>query len=137
LSIFVVPAGAFVLAALILSVTLGRAEKEIALRSILLTILLPSLLTGLLAWFAYRFVSGTVFGGEPTLHHLINGFDQEAQAQTAPPWAGPAYFFAMILGMFSHTLWEILPAGRTRKPPNFDKWLFVRPALGSPDFVAP
>jgi len=73
---FVVPAAAFVLAALILSITLARARREVMLRPILLTVLLPSLLTGLLAWFAFRFVTGTVSGGEPTLRHLSRASDE-------------------------------------------------------------
>jgi hypothetical protein len=126
---FLVPAVAFVLAVLVLSV-LGKREEASTLGQGL-RIVAPAIAVSVLSWFVWRFID-TTLAGNVSLPHLVNGTDA-AQAKGEPAaWQGVVYFATMLAGMAAHTTWEFLPSSSRKKAVTFDKWRYVRPALVAP-----
>lgn len=92
--------------------------------------LIPGLLAAALAWFGERLIESRIEGSAGSIHFLLRG--STTPGQSLIPWVGLVYFCAMVAGMFAHTTWDAISKRRSRKPPVFDKWLYLRPALVAP-----
>src|SRR5262249_1838101 len=89
-------------------------------------VMIPALLTATAAWIGFRYIEM----GDVSFHHLVNGSGNEPP-QTIP-WIGLVYFIAMVIGMFAHTTWALLPPKATSARPKLDAWLYLPPTLVAP-----
>lgn len=64
--------------------------------------------------------------------HFLAGGPRESAAAESSWWTSLAYFIAMILGMMAQAIWYAIDKRTASKPPVFDKWEFVKPALVAP-----
>jgi len=86
----------------------------------------PAAIAALLGWLALLLVERLL-----AVHFLAGGPQENAIAETAS-WTSLVYFFAMVVGMIAQSIWHALQNRKPNKPPVFDKWEFVKPALVAP-----
>jgi hypothetical protein len=86
----------------------------------------PAAIAALLGWLALRLVERLL-----AVHFLAGGPQENAIAETAS-WTSLVYFVAMVVGMIAQSIWHALQNRKPNKPPIFDKWEFVKPALVAP-----
>ena len=122
---FIVPAAIFILV-LILARVLWPEPALQGSQSPWLFQLALAALAGLLGWVA-------LWAAEHFLAiHFLAGGPKESPAAESSWWTSLAYFIAMVLGMMAQAIWHAIDKRTAGKPPVFDKWEFVKPALVAP-----
>ncbi|WP_298257289.1 hypothetical protein [Bradyrhizobium sp.] len=121
---YAIPASIFVIVLILLRYLWRDRDPDDA--SAWLKQLVPAAIAALLSWFALRFVENLL-----AVHFLAGGPRENAVAETAS-WTSLVYFVAMVVGMIAQSIWHALQNRKPNKPPIFDKWEFVKPALVAP-----
>lgn len=122
---FLVPAAIFILV-LILERFVWAEPVPVGSRFPWLLQLALAALAGLLGWAALSAAEHFL-----AIHFLAGG-PKGNEAAEGSWWTSVAYFIAMVVGMMAQAVWHAIDKKTAGKPPVFDKWEFVKPALVAP-----